>query len=131
MKTIVTRFLTIALLVSAIAIGAGCAAVVVGAAAGAGTAVYVSGELKAREYTSYDRAWDATMAGMNDLGYAVTEQEKGAVEGDIVARAPGDKKIKVQVRKVSGTIAEFRIRVGTWGDKAYSEAILATIKKHL
>lgn len=131
MKTIANRLLTAVLLAITLALSSVCVVVVAGAAAGAGEAVYSGGELKATEYTSFDKAWDAAVAAMNDLGYAITAKEKEAVESKITARAQGDKKITVRVIKVSGTMAEFQIRVGSGGDKAESQQILDAIKKHL
>lgn len=132
MKTMKTKILAAVLSTIMLAFGSGCAVVVVGAAAaGVGAVVYGNGELRAREYVAYDKGWDATLAAMNDLGYAVVGREKDVVEGKITARAPGDKKVQVRVTKVSGTITEFGVRVGSFGDKAQSQPILDAIKKHL
>jgi len=131
MKTIISKMLAAVLLMGVVAFGTGCAAVVVGAAAGAGAVVYNNGTLKSQEYASYDQGWSAAMAAMNQLGYAVVGQDKKEVLGEITARATGDKKITVKVRKVSGTVTGFEIRVGTWGDKTQSIAILSSIQKHL
>ena len=131
MKTIISKLMTAALLMSAVALGVGCAAVVVGAAAGAGAVVWDKGTLKSTEYASYDQGWNAAMAAMSELSYAVVGQEKGEVSGKITARAAGDKKITVEVKKVSGTSVGFDIRVGTWGDKTQSLQILDIIRKHL
>jgi len=111
----------------------GCAAVVVGAAAaaGAGTYAYVNGQLKTSEAVSYEKAQKAASAGLSDLGYSITATENDAIKTKYTARGSGDKKVTVTVEKISGTVSEFRIRVGTFGDKALSAAIMDAIKKHL
>jgi uncharacterized protein YceK len=131
MKTITTRFLTVVLLTITLALGSGCAAVVVGAAAGAGAVIYSNGELRSDEATGFDKAWDASLAAMHDLNYAVVEREKGPVDAKLVARAYGDKKITVKVEKVTGTVSKIKIRVGTFGDEVQSKDILEAIQKRL
>ena len=109
----------------------GCAALVVGGAAGAGTVAYVRGELKAVEDVSLDRAWPAAKQAMSDLEFSVTKSEKDAFNGELVARGAGDKKVVVELKRQSDSVTEIKIRVGTFGDEAMSRKILETIKKHL
>jgi hypothetical protein len=126
-----SRIVLLMLMAGLAAMGAGCIAVVIGgAAAGAGTYVWVSGEMRSTESVAYDQAWDAAMAGLKDLHFTITDQDKGAAEGTITARGTSDAKVKVTVRKVTGTLSEFRIRVGTVGNKSTSEQILDKIKTH-
>jgi len=110
-----------------------CVALLVGgaAAAGAGTVAYVRGELQSTLDAPFDRAWTATVRALGDLGMPVTAQEKDGLSGRITARAAGDRKVTVQLRKVSGTATEVRIRVGTWGDEAASRQILEQIQHRL
>jgi len=61
----------------------------------------------------------------------VTAQEKDGLSGRITARAAGDRKGTVRLRKVTGTTTEIRIRVGTWGDEAASRQILESIQRRL
>jgi hypothetical protein len=114
-------------------LSSGCAAVIVGgaAAAGAGTYAYVSGQLKTSEAVTYERAQTAASAGLSDLGYSITATEHDAIKTRYIARGSGDKKVTVTVEKISGTVSEFRIRVGTFGDAALSVAIMDAIKKRL
>ena len=132
MKTLTLKTAVALLATSLLLLGAGCAAVVVGGAAvGMGTAIYKNGELRSREYVGYDAGWAAATAAMNDLGYAVVSQDKTPVEGKLTVRAPGDKKLTVRVTKVTGTITEFGVRIGTLGDKPKSQPVLDAIKKRL
>ncbi len=126
-----SRFVLMMLTAALAALGGGCVAVVVGgAAAGAGAYVWVSGELRSTESVAYDQAWDAALAGLKDMDFTITDQDKGAIEATLTARGTGDTKVKVTVRKVTGTLSEFRIRVGTVGDKSLSEQILEKIRSH-
>jgi hypothetical protein len=127
-----SKILLVALLVGVIASGSGCLLFVAGAAAGAGvgTYAYVSGELKATEGVTLDKAWDATLAAMTDLKYSVTEKQKTGLEGNLTARAPGDRKVQIHLEKKSDTVTQLGIRVGTFGDESLSRQILAKIKSH-
>ena len=111
----------------------GCALFVVGGAAatGAGTVAWIHGELHSTEAATLDKAWNATLAAMKDLEFAVTAKEKDAITGKLTARGAGDKKIQITVNKASGTTAEIRIRVGTFGDSGLSHTILDKIRTHL
>ena len=111
----------------------GCAVLLVGGAvaAGAGTVVWVKGELKATVDGTLDHAWAASQAALKDLQMPVTGQEKDGLQGKLTARAAGDKKVTILVKKATGTTTDIGIRVGTWGDEPMSREILDKIKKHL
>jgi len=100
-------------------------------AAGAGTVVYVKGQLKATVEGTLDRAWIAAHEAFKELQMPVTSETKDALSGKLTARAAGDKKVTVSFRKAAGTSTELGIRVGTWGDEAMSREILDKIKKHI
>ena len=125
------KFLPAVFLALAILFGSGCAAVVVGAAAGAGAIIYHQGELRSSETANYDVAWDASLAGLKDLNYVVVDKLKGALKGRIIARAPGDKKVTIDLEKESGMATRIGIRIGTLGNEAQSRTVLDAIKKHL
>jgi hypothetical protein len=113
--------------------GGGCVLFVAGAAAGAGVAgyAYVSGILKSTEQASLDHAWTATLGAMKDLEFPVTKQAKDALTGHLTARNAGDKKIDIDLKKISDKATEISIRVGTFGDENLSRVILGKIKKRL
>lgn len=127
-----SKLLLAAMIAPLLALSNGCLLFVAGAAAGAGigTYAYVSGELSASEAIRLDKAWKATLAGVQNLGYTITEKQKNALEGRLVARGPGDKKVQVKLTKKSDTVTELRIRVGTFGDENLSRQILDKIKSH-
>lgn len=115
------------------ALGAGCAAVLIGggAAAGAGAVAYVRGELRAVESAPLDRVWDASQAAMNDLQFALTEKNKDALSAHLIARTASDKKVTINLAKQSDNATEIRVRVGFWGDESASRQVLEKIKQRL
>lgn len=127
------KWLMTVLLAAALMSGGGCALFLIGgaAAAGAGTYAYVNGELKDTEGVAYDTVYNATLAAMNDLQYAVVGKQKDAINAKITARTSGDKKIEINLVKQSATVTEIHIRVGTFGDESLSRQILDKIKAHL
>jgi len=127
------RWLMTALLAGVLMSGGGCALFLIGgaAAAGAGTYAYVNGELKDTEGVAYDTAYNATLAGLNDLQFVVVSKQKDAINANITARTSADKKIEVKLVKQSASVTEIHIRVGTFGDEALSRQILEKIKTHL
>ena len=126
------KWLMVVLLAGVLAFNGGCALFLVGGAVavGAGTVVYVDGELKETEGVTYDKAYDATLAAMSDMQYAVVDKSKDGVKAKILARTPADKKIQITLNKQSATVTEIRIRVGTFGDESLSRQILDKIKSH-
>ena len=125
------RLLFLSSLILSFLMNIGCPAAVLvggGAAAGGGSFAYIKGELKSTEEVSLNRAWKATQMAMDDLEFNITGKEKDAFDAELSARGVGDKKIKVALKKISGTRTEIRIRVGTFGDKSLSQQILEKIK---
>lgn len=109
---------------------AGCVAVAVGAAA-AGTVAYVRGQLEASlegSYTNTVRAADRALA---DLKFTKVSEKGDALKTTLVARTAADKKIEIDVIKVSDSVTKVQIRVGVFGDEAMSLTILGKIKEHL
>jgi Protein of unknown function (DUF3568) len=49
----------------------------------------------------------------------------------LTARNASDKRIVVHLKKMSDTVTEIRVRVGTFGDEALSRVILDKINQHL
>lgn len=126
-KSLITLFTTV---VAAVLLS-GCAAVIIGGAAGAGTYAYIRGEMKGNENATLDRTWSATLAAMKDLEFTVMTQQKDALQGRLVARTALDKKIEINVTKISDNLTEIRIRVGTFGDQTLSHTIVQSIEKRL
>lgn len=109
----------------------GCAALLIGggAAVGAGSVAYVNGELRSVESVSLDAAWKAVENAMKQLELAEVAREKDALRAKMKARGAGDKKVVVKLKKVLEQSTELRVRVGLFGDKVLSQAILEAVRK--
>ena len=114
-----------------VALLSGCAAVIIGGAAGAGTYAYVKGELKATENASLDRVWNASLSALSELEFTVTTRQKDALQGRLVARTASDKRVEIDLKKLSENQTEIRVRVGTFGDEDLSKLIIQKIERGL
>jgi hypothetical protein len=128
-----SKLLMAVLMASLLALTSGCFLFVVGAAAGGGAAGYawVNGEVKTTEGSSLNQTWDASLAAMKDLEFTVTEKSKDALSGYVTAQTADNKTIKINLKYITNTSTEIRIRVGTFGDESLSRIILGKINNHL
>ena len=126
-----TRWLVKLLILLALPITAGCAAAVVagGAAVGAGSAAFLSGQLESEEGVSFGVAWKATQKAAEDLGYTITSKENGDFWGELIARDSNGKKLTVKLRSPKEGRTTIKIRVGFFGDEASSRRVLDEIRK--
>ncbi len=129
MRTSITLTLVAGLFV--LVLGSGCvAALVGGAAAGAGTVAYVRGELTATESVSLDKAWSAAQEAMKDLQLTMFSQRKDGLSATLEATKADGKKIHIKLTKAAETETKIQIRVGVFGDQTWSRTILDQMKKH-
>ncbi|MBI2469826.1 MAG: DUF3568 family protein [Planctomycetes bacterium] len=112
-------------------VSSGCAALLIGGGAGAGTVAYLKGELKSTEETSIDKTWQAAQETMKDLEFVITSKEKDVFSAKLIAYRANDKKVEMYLRKASENTTEVKIRVGVFGDESLSLIILKSLKKHL
>ena len=133
MKQIKSQFILGIFLIALAFSTAGCLLFAAGAAAGAGVAGYKygKGELKATEPAPLDRTWDATLAAAQDMSLPVVSQSKDTLQSHLISRTANDKKVDIDLKKLSDTTTEVSIRVGTFGDEAMSHTILDAIRKRL
>lgn len=122
-KILKVGLLTVALLNS------GCAALLIGAAAGAGSAAYLKGELKSVEKVSVEKAYTKSLRALDQLGMFVTKKSRDKGMALIAARRADDTKITIKIKRIGDEIAEIRIRVGLLGDEGTSRQILEEIEK--
>jgi len=90
----------------------------------------VNGELKETDGVAYDAAYNAAIAALADLQFAVVSKSKDPATATVIARTSTDKKIEIKLDKLSATATEIRIRVGTFGDEDLSRQILLKIQSH-
>ncbi len=128
-----TKLLMTVFLASILALTNGCFLFVVGAAAGAGAVGYawVDGEVKTTEAASLNQTWDASLAAMKNPEFTVTDKSKDALSGSVTAQTADHKTIKINLKYISNTSTDIRIRVGTFGDETLSRTILSKINSHV
>lgn len=132
LKTLLANHLALLVLGGVLLGATGCVVAVVGAAAaGATTVAYVRGELKSVEAAPLDRTWNATIAAMKDLEFAIIDRSKDGLSAKLIARGAGDRRIEIRLFKSSEKMTEVRIRVSTFGNEVISRQVLEKIKQHL
>lgn len=109
----------------------GCVAAAAGAAAGAGAYAYAKGDLEATRDAPLDRAWDATLAAIDELAFPVHASSKDALQGRLKAERADGADITIKLDRLSPEVTRFRIRVGIFGDEATSRLIMEEIDRRL
>jgi hypothetical protein len=109
----------------------GCAAVIVGGAAAAGTVAYVRGELQANVDGSIPKTAQAVNRAFTQLKFSKISEVGDALTLKIKGRTGQDEAVTVVLEKITDLSTRVRIRVGTFGDQTRSSAILEEIKRGL
>jgi Protein of unknown function (DUF3568) len=123
------RIFLIALLLGTSLVVSGC--LVVAAGGGAGTAAYVTGDLKGAEAKDIDTVYKAAQNAMGQLNFNITEKNVDKLSGRIIARDSQDKKITIKIRATSENTTEVSIRIGFFGDETKSMLIYQKIQENL
>ena len=120
-------------LVATVLMTAGCAALVVGAGAGAGVYTWVKGELIRSYANDLKTTEDATVRSLEYLKITIEEKTQTPSETTIKARKSEGSPVRVVVRTVRYDMTEVAVRcgyVGYW-DRKNAELIHATILNNL
>jgi hypothetical protein len=107
---------------------------VIGAAAaavGAGTYYYVKGDLKRNYEASMDKTWEATIKAVEELKLTVESQNHDGLSGVIKGKTADDKSFEINLKRLDENSTEVGVRIGTFGDRAKSEAIQEKINSKL
>ncbi len=96
-----------------------------------GRVSYSLGELRSVEEAGLDRTWDAVQKAMEDLEFIITRKQKNTLTATIIARGANDKKIEVNLKKISEGLTKIRVRIGVIGDESLSRQILEKVKQNL
>jgi hypothetical protein len=112
---------------------AGCAPALIagGAAAGAGTALYLEGDLETVLDASFEESWTATLAVLTEKGVTVVSREEKINSGHIKGRMEDGARLKVIIQGLTRKTTEISIRIGTIGDEQRSKEILRAIQARL
>lgn len=107
----------------------GCAVAWVGA--GAGTAIYATGDLKAVVSKDINSVYQAAQKSLEQLQLRATTKVKDALAAKIVARDAQDKKITIKFTSTTEDTTKLSIRVGLFGNETKSRLIYEQIRKNL
>ena len=103
----------------------GCAAALVGGAAvgaGSGTYFYINGEMKTDYYSSFDAVWSACEKTVADMRGLDVERDKMLAKGKIDA-VIDDEKVHISVIYKAKNVTTVSIRIGLLGNKLSSQLI--------
>lgn len=127
MKKIATFFIAVIFLMNLY----GCFALFAGAAAGAGTAGWLSGKLSQAVQAPYERAINATKSALKSLKLEVTKETRTENVTQIRSKYTDAREVWIDIRRVSDTSSKVEVRVGVVGDKEASDVILKRIIRYL
>lgn len=111
----------------------GCAAAVVGTAmvgTGAGTYLFVNGELKTDYYHSFDHVWSAAEKTVATMRGTEVAPARGIASGTIDTFISGEK-VHINIVYKDKNITNVGVRVGVIGDEAASKRIHGHILDNL
>ncbi len=126
---IMARTITAITLLFALLCTAGCAAIVVGAGAGAGVYTWVKGELIRSYAKDFTHTENATLQSLDYLKITIDEKTLTGSETTIKAHQSDGSPVTVNIRTVRYDMTEVAVRcgyVGYW-DRKNAELIHATI----
>ncbi|MEE8359367.1 MAG: DUF3568 family protein [Candidatus Omnitrophota bacterium] len=108
----------------------GCAALVVGAIGGAGTAIWLSGKTIQDLDHPRDKVADAARSALKTLNLHIDKDTKAKDVTQIMSRYTDDSTIWIDIRPISKNRSTIEIRVGT-GNKDASRKLLEATENFL
>lgn len=111
---------------------AGCFALFAGAAAGAGTAVWLSDKLTQQVNAPYEHTVTAAETALKSMNLPINKETHQAKVAQLRSTYTDGKEIWIDIRKVTETATKVEVRVGAVSpDKEASAAILKRIQESL
>ncbi len=109
----------------------GCAALLVGGAAGAGSVVYIKGQVKEDMTASVPPVHDASISALKELNLPIIEDTHDKLSARIKSRFADGADVWIEIESATAESSKLTIRVGVMGDQHKSRQILDGIHKHL
>jgi hypothetical protein len=109
----------------------GCAAAVIGGAAGASAVLYSKGELKSTENAPIDKVYDAAIETMNSMHLDVVSKDKDALNAKLLAKKENGDNIDIKLEQKPNNLTEMKIRVGAFGDEDQARLIQEKIRERI
>jgi len=128
--------LAMGVVLSVLIAGTGCAiflAAGAGAGVGIGTAEYIRGELKQAYAAPMEKAWNASLTAAEELKMRTTEKSIDNLDQNRLIKGKTDegKDFQIALEATSQEVTTVKIRIGLFGDEAYSKRIQELIAKNL
>lgn len=93
----------------------GCAAVIVGAGAGAGTYAYIDGVLKRSYQANYEKTYQVCLSILNDLNQPITEETTDGITTTIQTKRSDETPMTIKVTILERDWTEVGVRTGVVG----------------
>jgi hypothetical protein len=128
MEKMVRGFMVVALIGSMY----GCAAAIVGGAAGAGTAAWLSNKMTQTFNASYDQTVTASEKALSTFPLPIKSEKKDPNVTQIRSETTNAEEVWIDIRRVTDTATQVEVRVGvTNPDKAMAQQIMNAIRTAL
>ena len=112
-------------------LNAGCFAVVIGAAAGAGGIAFIKGILTQNVDYDVKKVHEASLKAVKDLALNVSSDQLDVHASMIKGSYPDGKNFSIQLEALTERATNIMIRIGVFGDEERSRMILNAILKRL
>ena len=109
----------------------GCIAILAGAAAGTGTAAWLSGKLSQEVNASFEASLKATKSALKSLKLNVTKETAKEDLAQVMSNYADGKTIWIDINRVSKVTSRIEVRVGVTGDKEAAHKVLDRIRRYL
>jgi hypothetical protein len=109
----------------------GCIPVLAGAAAGGGTAAWISEKSTQEVNASFDKTVKAAESALNSLGLKITKETKKDDVAQIMSKYTDGKTIWVDIHRISDSISKIGVRVGAISDDEAQRKIMNKIMQYL
>ena len=109
----------------------GCIPLLAGAAAGGGTATWLSGKLTQDVNASFDRTYNAAKSAIKSLGLVITKETKKADVGQIRSKYTDGDGVWIDVHPISASTSRVGVRVGVTGNGEAERKIMNQILRYL
>ncbi|MDH4268148.1 MAG: DUF3568 domain-containing protein [Deltaproteobacteria bacterium] len=104
-----------------------------GAGVGIGAAEYIRGELKQSYTAPMEKTWQASLAAAEELKMRVAEKSIDNLNQNRVIKGKTDegRDFQIALEATSKEVTAAKVRIGVFGDEAYSKRIQELIAKNL
>jgi hypothetical protein len=109
----------------------GCIALLAGGAAGAGSAVYIKGQLKEDFSVSVATAHTASVAALKELNLPIIEDNFDKLTAKMKSRFADGNDVWIDIEYITLESSKLTIRVGILGDERKARQILDAIHNHI